>query len=157
LPSSELGCGSPFDRYLKPFWLRYFGVSGQELEQLVLGIAEALDGRRQSWGTMLKPAASLGHLCFAPSTGQNVRFTRPDSWAPNLSPVDSAAALPEITLRYLTAYGPATLEDFRPWFGIASGSSEGVDRSLARRYRRGGCGRDRGLDADPRYFRREER
>src|SRR4029450_13220302 len=36
-----------------------------------------------SWGSMLKPAAYLGNLCFGPSVGQNVRFTRPDHWGPN--------------------------------------------------------------------------
>jgi hypothetical protein len=32
-------------RYLKPFWLRNFGVTSQELVRLVAGIAEAADGR----------------------------------------------------------------------------------------------------------------
>jgi hypothetical protein len=32
-------------RYLKPFWLRYFGVTGQELKLLMEGITEALDRR----------------------------------------------------------------------------------------------------------------
>jgi hypothetical protein len=157
LPSSELGLWQSVfnvDRYLKPFWLRYFGVTGQDMEQLINGIAEALDGHlltreelaaevsritgsaalggkiRQSWGTMLKPAAFLGHLCFAPSSGQNVRFTRPDSWVRNLSRVDAAAALPEITRRYLTAYGPATLEDFRHWLGISAVRAKALIASL---------------------------
>src|ERR1700737_129260 len=84
LPASELtlwqAAFNTDPRYLKPFWLRYFGVTSQELERLVAGIAEALDSRiltreeladevsritrsaelggkiRQSWGTMLKPA-----------------------------------------------------------------------------------------------------
>lgn len=34
---------------------------------------------RENWGACLKPAAFLGHLCSAPSVGQNVRFTRPQS------------------------------------------------------------------------------
>ena len=130
--------------YQKPFRPKNFGVGSHDLERLVDGIGEALDGRmltreelavevaritgsaelaakiRQSWGTMLKPAAFLGRLCFAPSAGQNVRFTRPDSWLRNLSRVAAEDALPEITRRYLTAYGPATREDFRRWLGIAS-------------------------------------
>ena len=107
-------------------------VDSHDLGRLVEGIAEALDGRmltreelaeevsritgsaelggkiRQSWDTMLKPAAFLGHVCFAPSAGQNVRFTRPDGWLPKSASIDLAHALPEITRRYLTAYGPAT-------------------------------------------------
>lgn len=107
------------------------------------GIAEALDGRiltreelagevspitgsaelgakiRQSWGTMLKPAAFLGRLCFAPSAGQNVCFTRPDRWVRNWAEADSVRALPEITRRYLAAYGPATSQDYARWLGVA--------------------------------------
>jgi DNA glycosylase AlkZ-like len=82
-------------------WQRGFGVSLAELERLNAAVAEALDGRqltreelatevarvtgsealggklRESWGALLKPAAALGLLCFAPSQGQQVRFTRP--------------------------------------------------------------------------------
>ena len=147
LPSSELtlwqAAFNTDPRYLKPFWLRYFGVSSHELERLVEGIAEALDGRiltreelagevsritgsaelgakiRQSWGTMLKPAAFLGRLCFAPSAGQNVCFTRPDRWVRNWAEADSVRALPEITRRYPAAYGPATRQDYARWLGVA--------------------------------------
>jgi hypothetical protein len=34
-------------------------------------------------------------------------------------PVDSVRALPEITERYLAAYGPATREDLR-WLGVGA-------------------------------------
>src|SRR5437867_2574170 len=71
-----------------------------------------------SWGTILKPAAFNGHLCFGPSLGQRVRFTRPDSWlgsAPLL--VDPHAAALAVTRRYLAAYGPATYHDLALWWG----------------------------------------
>jgi hypothetical protein len=35
---------------------------------------------QSSWGTILKPAAFAGRLCFAPNLGQHVRFTNPASW-----------------------------------------------------------------------------
>ena len=158
LPSSELtlwqAAFNTDPRYLKPFWLRYFGVSSDELEQLVEGIAEALDGRlltreelagevsritgsaelggkiRQSWGTMLKPAAFLGRLCFAPSAGQNVRFTRPDGWVRDWSQVDTVRALPEITRRYLGAYGPATSQDYARWLGVAQARAKALIADL---------------------------
>lgn len=118
------------------------------------GIAEALDGRlltreelagevsritgsaelgakiRQSWGTMLKPAAFLGRLCFAPSAGQNVRFTRPDGWVRDWSQVDSVDALPQITRRYLVAYGPATREDFARWLGVSMARAKALMADL---------------------------
>jgi hypothetical protein len=158
LPSSELtlwqAAFNTDPRYLKPFWLRNFGVSSHELERLVEGIAEALDNRiltreelagevsritgsaelgakiRQSWGTMLKPAAFLGRLCFAPSASQNVRFTRPDGWVRDWSRVDSVLALPEITRRYLSAYGPATREDYARWLGVGAARSKALIADL---------------------------
>ena len=84
-------------------WQRAFVPLG-ELERLNDAVAQALDGTlltrgeladrvgeltgsvelgdklRESWGALLKPAAALGRLCFAPNKGQQVRFTRPDTW-----------------------------------------------------------------------------
>ena len=85
-------------------WQRGFGVTVAELERLNDAVAQALDGQlltreelaarvgeltgspalggklRESWGALLKPAAALGLLCFAPSKGQQVRFTSPSTW-----------------------------------------------------------------------------
>ena len=85
--------------------MKYFGITLEELDRLTEAVATALDGRvmtreelmqevgritgsaafgtkiaESSWGTILKPAAFTGRLCFGPSVGQRVRFTRPDSW-----------------------------------------------------------------------------
>jgi len=69
-----------------------------------------------SWGTILRPAAFEGRLCFGPSVGQRVRFTRPNTWLANTGcsvspPVDPLAATAAVTRRYLEAYGPATVHD----------------------------------------------
>jgi hypothetical protein len=125
-------------------WQRGFGVSLPELERLVDAVAEALDGRlltreelaaevagltgnealggklRQSWGALLKPAAALGKLCFAPSLGQQVRFTRPDTWLGGWTVHDPDEAMAEVTRRFLAASGPVTREDFARWWGIPS-------------------------------------
>ena len=124
-------------------WQRGFGVSLAELERLNGAVAEALDGRlltreelatrvgelttpalgdklRESWGALLKPAAALGLLCFAPSQGQQVRFTRPDSWLGGLTGHDPEAAMDAVTRRFLAASGPVTREDFARWWGIPS-------------------------------------
>jgi len=142
LPSSELSLWhaalSTSPRYLKPaLWQKYFGISQEELHQLTEAIAAALNGRvmtreelaqevnpklnESSWGTILKPTAFTGRLCFAPSLGQRVRFTRPDTWLAEvgcaLGPaVDPQAAQAEITRRFLAAYGPATYHDFARWW-----------------------------------------
>ena len=130
-------------RYTPAFWQRVFGLSVEEVDQLTQAVAAALDGRvmtreelaqevrrltgsanigtqlaESNWGTILKPAAFCGHLCFAPSLGQRVRFTRPQSWlATKSSAVDPESAPLEITRRFLAAYGPATYRDLARWWG----------------------------------------
>lgn len=136
-------------RYLSPArWEHNFGISLEELYQLTDAVAAALDGRvltrealvaeiartspglaklvaESSWGTMLKPAALSGRLCFGPSVGARVQFTNPRSWLGGLADGISAAdATAEVTRRYLAAYGPATAYDLARWWnggGVAHG------------------------------------
>jgi hypothetical protein len=124
-------------------WQRAF-ASLDELKRLNDAVAQALDGRlltreelavrvaeltgspeladklRGSWGALLKPAAALGLLCFAPSQGQQVRFTRPDTWLNTWTDHDPEQAMAEVTRRFLAASGPVTREDFARWWGIPS-------------------------------------
>jgi hypothetical protein len=146
LPSAEYPTWTAmlgrYRHYLRPVWLRNFGLTIDGLEQLIAAIAEALRERdltrREladavvritgsqelgekvafSWGSLLKPATYRGTLCFGPSRGQNVCFTRPDRWLGALAPVDPDVAERELARRYLAAYGPAMREDMGRWFGI---------------------------------------
>jgi Winged helix DNA-binding domain len=125
-------------------WLKAFGVTREELGRLLDAVATALDGRlltreelaaevaaltgspelgdkvRGSWGAMLKPAAALGRLCFAPNQGQQVRFTRPDTWLGGWREHDPEQALLEAIRRFLAASGPVTREDVARWWGVPS-------------------------------------
>jgi hypothetical protein len=125
-------------------WQRGFGVTLGELGRLNDAVAQALDGQlltrgeladrvgeltgsellgdklRESWGALLKPAAALGLVCFAPSRGQQVRFTRPDTWLGGWTDHDPEQAMDEVTRRFLAASGPVTREDFARWWGIPS-------------------------------------
>ena len=119
--------------YERASWQRGFGVTLEELETMLGAITQALDGKvlsrealaaevasitgapelgdklRHSWGSLLKPAASHGLLCFGPSDGQLVRFTRPDQWLPAWrGHQDPQAALLETARRYLRACGALT-------------------------------------------------
>jgi hypothetical protein len=69
-----------------------------------------------SWGVFLKPAAYKGYLCFGPSKGRNVTFTRPDQWL-NVSLAKGDEGLGQVLRRFLSTYGPATHEDFARWWG----------------------------------------
>ena len=148
LPASELslwhGALTTSRRYLSPTrWQKHFGLTMKELDTLTSAIGRALDGsvmtRGQlakevgritgsrklaaklaegSWGTILKPAAFAGHLCFGPSQGQLVCFTRPGSWLKEqIAALDPDTATAMVTRRFLAAYGPATYHDLARWWG----------------------------------------
>jgi len=158
LPAAELplwlAAIGPYRRYFTPAWFRYFATTREELEQMVAVVAQVLDGRsmtrgeladevarvtgspqmsewlRASWGSFLKPVAYRGHLCFAPSTGQNVRFTRPDRWLDGWQAAEPEYARREITRRYLAAYGPATRDTFASWSGATLARARKLIESL---------------------------
>ena len=137
-------------RHRSPAWLKRIGVTLGEMEGIIKGIRAALDGRTLTrdalasaigqrlgshvkrrllwgWGSLLKPAAYQGYLCFGPSRGQNVTFVRPDQWlgtGRRLNDLDSDAALKVIGRRYLGAYGPATYGDFALWWGGGTGRGQ---------------------------------
>lgn len=123
-----------WDRYFdmnQARWSAYFdtvrlALDGTTLsrEELVAAIAATpglghlADGLRSGWGTLLKPLAWSGELCFGPSRGTRVTFRRPadasTEWTGLPAPEDAAPVAVEA---YFGAYGPATLEAFGHWMG----------------------------------------
>jgi hypothetical protein len=123
-----------------PSWQRYFGMKTEHWDAMRAAVREALDGRpltreelvaaisakpgldhlgdelRSGWGTLFKPLAWQGDLCYGPSQGTRVTFTRPEvassRWAGVPDPDDAA---PIVILAYLAAYGPATPANLRNW------------------------------------------
>jgi hypothetical protein len=140
--------------YYTNAYLKYFGVTLEELLTLFDAIGEALRGEvltreelgaavtertgdpkygehvMGSWGSLLKPAAYQGELCFAPSVGQRVCFTRPDEWLPQWHDVDPDVGLGEVTKRFLSSYGPATRDELRLWWGASMGEANTMLASL---------------------------
>lgn len=117
-------------------WLKYFGVTIEEMEAWIEALAGGLGGegktreevaalaparlRREvlrGWGTLLKPAAYAGVLVFGPNSGRNVTFVHPREWLGAHERPDGDEALRELMRRFLRAYGPATHEDFARWWG----------------------------------------
>lgn len=134
---SLMAAGRTWER---PSWQRYFGVTTATMDALREAVREALDGAvlsrdelvaavtaqpglghvgealRSGWGTLLKPLAWQGDLCFGPSRGNRVTFMRPEAatsrWAALPDPDEAA---PEAIVAYLRAYGPATVDAFGTW------------------------------------------
>ncbi len=154
LPSRDRGMWQgALSAYAKRFeftgWSKGFGIAGEDLaalteaveaclrdaaltrEQLAAAVAERTGDPQQaervmgSWGSFLKPPAFRGGLCFAPSDGQHVRFTHPDTFLPAAEPVDPGEALREVVRRYLGAYGPATRDDLSRWWSALSPAAAG--------------------------------
>jgi len=143
-PSDEYGLWqaalSTRPTYDKAAWWRYFGLSYEELAELYDVWPRVLEGQiltreelaaaattltgtpvlgekmRESWGTVLKPAAYEGRLCVGPGEGRNTRFTSPRTWLGPWEPWAPHEALLEITRRYLAAHAPATREDVALWW-----------------------------------------
>lgn len=145
LPSTDLplfmaACRPRADSWWRA-WEKALGLSKQHVERLIEAIGEALENgpltRRElieavvartgspalresmasGWGTLLKPAARAGVLCFGPSRGQEVTFVRPDRWLGayrDMPELDAAVAL---LRRYLRINAPANRDDFGRWLG----------------------------------------
>jgi uncharacterized protein YcaQ len=131
-------------RHHQPTWLRHFGLERAQAEAMLAAIPEALNGGPLTraelaeavaartgvdalaekltggFGDLLKPAAFVGDLCFAPPDGQRVRFTLPRKWLGGWEPVDREAAAADVVRAYLRVYGPAAREQFQRWFGMTS-------------------------------------
>jgi Winged helix DNA-binding domain len=134
---SLMAAGRSWER---PSWQRYFGVTPAQIDLLRDAAAEALDGAEltreelaaavvshrglehvgealgSGWGTLLKPLAWQGAICFGPSRGNRVTFTRPEAASARWAGVpEPDAAAPTAILAYLGAHGPATAGRFGTW------------------------------------------
>ena len=147
---SLIASGKSWER---PSWQRYFGVTPKQLDALREIVRETLDGKvltreeliaavtarrgyghlgdalRSGWGTLLKPYAWQGDLCFGPNRGNRVTFVRPEDASPRwvrLPEPEEAAAIAIVA--YLRAYAPATVENFRSWLSRGRVSTRQVRR-----------------------------
>ncbi|MTK32255.1 winged helix DNA-binding domain-containing protein [Nocardia seriolae] len=124
----------------KPAWTKAAGATPDDVAALVKAVGEILDGRvltrdelvaeliaeprfqplethlRSGWGSMLKPLAWQGALCYGESRGTAVTFTHPSHVIPGWSGIpDPDIAAPLVIRAYLGAYGPTTPEIFDNW------------------------------------------
>lgn len=131
------------ERWRRPAWLRWFGVTEPEMERLIDTIGEVLDddrprtraelseeigGRlgpragelmRSSWGGALKVASDRHYLVQSAEGDAGVRFIRASRWLDSWRDEEPRAALAKLVERYLAAYGPATLTELLRWWGVS--------------------------------------
>ncbi len=62
--------------------------------------------------------AMEGLICFGPRQGKQQTFVLLEEWLPQGKTLDREGALMEITRRYFTSHGPATIQDFAWWSGL---------------------------------------
>ena len=150
---SLIAAGRSWDR---PSWQQYFGITPAQLEALRGVVREALDGKvltreelvaavtarrgfghvgdalRSGWGTLLKPLAWQGDLCFGPSQGNRVTFMRPqDATARWAGMPEPDAAAPIAITAYLRSHGPSTVEGFANWLSRGRISKQQLKRWFA--------------------------
>jgi uncharacterized protein YcaQ len=139
-------------------WLKYFtyyGITPAQFEAFIAAVPQVLDSepmtREQlatalakhigapelgrlllssSWGSLWKPSALRGDLCFGPNQGRNVTFVRPSQWLGAWQPIEPMPALQEIARRYLQAYGPATAKEFARWWELGIVPAQKLFQSL---------------------------
>jgi hypothetical protein len=67
---------------------------------------------------ILSQLAMDGTICFGPRNDKQHTFTLLDEWVPDAKTLSRDEALAELTTRYFTGHGPATIEDFMWWAGL---------------------------------------
>ena len=133
---------------ITPGWVKYHGITKDELDAVTGAIPEALAGDpltrdeladrvaaitghahlgeqlRSGWAAVFKPAANLGLLCQGPPRGNNITFTDPTRWLGDAAgggagpDPDPDEAMATVLARFLDVHGPATREDLARWLGI---------------------------------------
>jgi len=80
--------------------------------------------------SVFRPAIVEGLICYGPNRGQEATFVRVDQWLPKQKEVSEKIAQQILLRRYLSAYGPATVQDFSKWSGIPMKEAKGIGESL---------------------------
>lgn len=126
-------------------WMARYGVDAAAIEEMADAVLTALSAapltRREisqailprlrksapqiqdllehGWGGLGKYVCLQGNLCLGPNQVQEATFIRRDQWLKDWEDTPGEAAEEWLLERYLRAYGPATVQDFAAWAGMA--------------------------------------
>ncbi len=69
-------------------------------------------------GFLIHTMAARYAVCSGPNAGNEATYVRADRWLPNWKDVSQQEAEEELLVRYLRAFGPATIADYAIWIGL---------------------------------------
>ena len=75
-------------------------------------------GASLSVGFLLHAIGARDVICSGPNVGNESTFVRADKWLPHWKDISQDRAEEELVVKYLKAYGPATVADFALWIGL---------------------------------------
>jgi len=105
-------------------------TQGELADQIASKVGKNVRTWMEHVWSVFKPAIVEGLICYGPDRGQEVTFVRVDQWLPRQREVSAQEAQQVLLRRYLSAYGPATLQDFSRWTGIPMKEARAVWESL---------------------------
>jgi hypothetical protein len=73
---------------------------------------------------LLGRSAQDGLICFGTRRGKQQTFTLLDEWVPLTRRLPRDEALAELTRRYFTSHGPATMQDLMHWAGLTAAEAK---------------------------------
>jgi hypothetical protein len=80
--------------------------------------ASRIDTRNNRGLHIIGHLSQNGLLCFGPRAPKQPTIVLLEEWIPNARRLERDAAIVELTQRYFTSHGPATVQDFSWWSGL---------------------------------------
>ncbi len=70
------------------------------------------------WGDLVKIPAMEGLICFGPKREKEVTYALQDQWVGKKPDLDEKEARSWLFCKYISSFGPATIQDFSKWSGL---------------------------------------